>query len=152
VKARKPGGLAAIVVAGFMGFMNGACGHARTVQKPEEGADTAAKADAGATTVRHAQQPKLAQGGVKTSNGIELTTSSAGQLKTGAARLIQQRLARAGVLAGDHETGDLDAETLAALTRFQEKHALPATGEPDRATVNQLGLAADAVFKVGAGP
>ena len=129
--------------------MSAACGHARTVQTPDEAAATP---DAG--TESHAKPPKakLAQGSLKTSNGIELTTSPAGQLKPGAAKLIQQRLARAGVLAADHETGELDTETLAALTRFQEKHELPATGEPDRATVKQLGLAPDAVFKVGAAP
>ena len=146
MKSRNPGRLLAGVL---VGIMSAGCGHARTVQTPDE---VAATPDAG--TEGHAKRPKtaLTPESLKTSNGIELTTSPAGQLKPGAAKLIQQRLARAGLLAGDHETGELDGETLAALARFQEKHELPATGEPDRTTVKQLGLAPDAVFKVGAAP
>ena len=116
-----------------------ACGHARTVEAP-------------AATAPRAQRPReqpFAGGTMKTDEGMTLATSPAGLLQPGAAEKLQARLARAGMLGQGEQTGDLDAATRAALERFQKKHDLPATGEPDDATVRVLGLAPDEIFRSG---
>ena len=50
---------------------------------------------------------------------------------------------------GVKETGQLDDATRAALERFQRRHHLAATGLPDLATVDQLGLDTDKIFQTG---
>jgi hypothetical protein len=77
----------------------------------------------------------------------ELTTSAEGLLLADGPRLIQEALADRGYLAKDHRTGQLDAETSAALRKFQEKEELARTGYPDRETVRKLGLSIAKVFK-----
>lgn len=62
-------------------------------------------------------------------------------------RLIQQALSKRGYFAGEHQTGELDEETAAALRRFQSDEKSPRTGYPDRETVRKLGLDVDQVFK-----
>lgn len=71
------------------------------------------------------------------SPGFALTTS----------RLIQEALAERGYLSKDHQTGELDAETSAALRRFQAAEEVARTGYPDRETVRKLGLSVARVFK-----
>ncbi len=66
--------------------------------------------------------------------------------------MIQQRLSSAGTLSEEQQTGELDVGTRAALRRFQEANGLPATGDPDGATVSKLGLKASDVFKAGGPP
>jgi len=81
--------------------------------------------------------------------GVPVASAPDALLKPGAARLIQERLVRAGVLREGHATEKLDGPTRAALARYQKSHDLPATGEPDGATVDKLGLKADDVFVSG---
>jgi peptidoglycan hydrolase-like protein with peptidoglycan-binding domain len=111
-----------------------ACGHTRTSALSEtEGAPSATTPPPTFTS----------------ENGIPLSTSSGGLLKPGAAKMIQQRLENAGVLPEEEETGAMDAVTRAAISRFQDAHGLPATGEPDLDTVEKLGLKAKDVFVSG---
>ena len=88
------------------------------------------------------QQPATGKG----KSAVPLTTSPAGLLREGAAKKIQQRLARAGAPAEMKASGELDGPTRAALARYQRAHDLPATGDPDDATVQRLGLDPDEVF------
>jgi hypothetical protein len=80
---------------------------------------------------------------------VRLTTSPAGLLREGAARKLQQALARAGEPVEGKASGELDGPTRAALARFQRAHDLPATGDPDEATVRRLGLDPAEVFVSG---
>jgi len=50
---------------------------------------------------------------------------------------IKARLANLGYYSGPIN-GDLDAATIAAITRFQSEHDLEATGKPDKATASAL--------------
>jgi murein L,D-transpeptidase YcbB/YkuD len=116
------------------------CGHTHQVESGEP------KADAGAPAERH-ELPERTH----SETGTPLATSSAGLLKPGAMRTIQQRLAKKGVLGEGHESGKLDAATRAAVTRFQDAQGLPATGELDDATIEKLGLHPKDLFEAGAG-
>jgi len=54
-------------------------------------------------------------------------------------RALQEALNRQGIaVATDGVLGD---ETRAAIRRYQSQHHLPVTGEPDRATLDKLGVA-----------
>jgi hypothetical protein len=115
-----------------------ACAHAREVEpvepRPEEGATPS-------TSIRGVSRDER--------TGIPIASTPGALLKPGAARLIQERLARAGALRAGHTTERLDAATFAALARYQKAHDLPATGQPDGATIDKLGLSADDVFVSG---
>ena len=132
-----------------------ACGHARTV-----GPTDPARADDGKTEAAAAEAPAKRpptrrsrdDGDSGGKEGVPLPTSPAGLLKPGALKMIQQRLSSAGTLSEGRQTGELDVETRAALRRFQEANGLPATGDPDGATVGKLGLKANDVFKTGETP
>jgi hypothetical protein len=87
--------------------------------------------------------------GTKSKNGLPLTTSPLPLLQPGAAKKIQERLAKEGLLKEKHASGELDGPTNAALTRFQRKQKLPATGYPDDATIRKLGLDPKEVFAPG---
>jgi peptidoglycan hydrolase-like protein with peptidoglycan-binding domain len=54
-------------------------------------------------------------------------------------KLIQQRLTAEGVYAGPID-GELNAQTAAALRRYQEKQGLPVSGAADEATLRALQL------------
>jgi peptidoglycan hydrolase-like protein with peptidoglycan-binding domain len=131
------------------------CGHARTVGP----ADTA-RADDRKTKVAAAEAPAKRPPAQRSlddeesggKGGVPLPTSPAGLLKPGALKMIQQRLSSAGALSEEGQTGQLDVETRSALRRFQEANDLPATGDPDGATVAKLGLKANDVFKTGETP
>lgn len=77
----------------------------------------------------------------------ELAMSPEGLMLEDGPRLIQRALADRGYLAADHQTGTLDAETSAALRKFQADQKLARTGAPDRETVRKLGVALSKVFK-----
>jgi len=54
-------------------------------------------------------------------------------------KLIQQRLAAEGVYASPVD-GEVNAQTEAALRRYQEKQGLPVSGAADEATLRALQL------------
>jgi hypothetical protein len=124
------------------------CGHARTVE-PAPGHERPPFD----TSASSAHKPEHVGGGQPSAappeSAIPLATTPAGLLKAGAAKLIQERLARAGALARREPTDDLDEPTRAALARFQRDQGLPATGDPDGATVGKLGLRPEDVFSSG---
>ena len=141
----------AVVVCVAAGAL--ACGHARTVGPTDSArADdrrseaVAAEAPAKRAPPRRSRDDEGSDGGKE---GVPLATSPAGLLKPGALKMIQQRLSNAGALSEERQTGELDVETRAALRRFQEANGLPATGDPDGATVGKLGLKPNDVFKAG---
>jgi hypothetical protein len=93
------------------------------------------------------EAPEKGEGKIKVA--VPLTVSPVGLLREGAAKKLQQRLAQAGTPVEGKDSGELDGPTRAALARYQRAHDLPATGDPDEATVRRLGLAPDEVFVSG---
>ena len=75
------------------------------------------------------------------------SSAAAVSLKPGAVEMIQQRLESVGALSAQQSTGEMGAATRAALARFQEGNHLPITGEPDEATIRQLGLNPKNIFE-----
>jgi peptidoglycan hydrolase-like protein with peptidoglycan-binding domain len=127
-----------LVVAAAVAVALGGCSHTRSVAPAEEPAPTKE------SKKESAKEEPLAPS--KTT-----PSSPAALLAPGAARDIQEKLAKSGDLDGA-PSGELDGPTRAALARFQRAHDLPATGIPDDATVEKLGLQPAAVFKkTGAG-
>jgi len=76
-----------------------------------------------------------------------LATSPAGLLKPGAAKQIQNALVNRRYLADGAQSGQLDAPTEKALRSFQQDNKLPATGVPDDATIEKLGISPGEVFR-----
>ena len=58
---------------------------------------------------------------------------------------VQRALAQRKLLA-EHEEGELDAPTSAAIRKFQEEEGLAATGFPDRETLRRLGIDPEASY------
>jgi peptidoglycan hydrolase-like protein with peptidoglycan-binding domain len=52
-------------------------------------------------------------------------------------KLVQQRLQAEGVYAGPVD-GELNAQTEAALRRYQQKQGIPPSGAPDEQTLKEL--------------
>ena len=52
-------------------------------------------------------------------------------------KLVQQRLQAEGVYAGPVD-GELNAQTEAALRRYQQKQGIPPSGAPDAQTLKEL--------------
>lgn len=77
----------------------------------------------------------------------ELSTSADALMLPEGPRLIQEALSERGYLAKDHQTGQLDPQTSAALRKFQADEEVARTGYPDRETVRKLGLSIAKVFK-----
>lgn len=63
---------------------------------------------------------------------------------------VQEALSRRGYL-GRHRAGDLDADTTAAVQRFQSDEGLARTGFPDRETLSRLGIDPDEAYGSGSG-
>lgn len=80
----------------------------------------------------------------------ELVNSPGGLMRPEGPRLIQVALAKLGYLQSDHQTGELDGATSAALRKFQADRGVARTGSPDRETVRKLGLSPEAVFRSSA--
>jgi peptidoglycan hydrolase-like protein with peptidoglycan-binding domain len=78
---------------------------------------------------------------------IPVASTPQGLLKEGAVRKIQERLRARGLLAGDPIADQLDADTRAALAKFQKQEGLPATGLPSYETARHLGLDLDEIFQ-----
>jgi peptidoglycan hydrolase-like protein with peptidoglycan-binding domain len=124
----------------LLGLVGLACGHTHHVESGEPQNDAGPPAEGRRVPER-----------THSETGVPLATSSAGLLKPGAVRSIQQRLVKAGVLTEEHETGKMDAATRTAVTKFQDAKGLPATGELDGATVEKLGLDPKEIFEAGPG-
>ena len=60
---------------------------------------------------------------------------------------IQDALRERGLLQGEVKRGDLDTPTSVALVKLQEQRDLARTGQPDRATLEALGLKPADVFQ-----
>lgn len=78
--------------------------------------------------------------------GIPVAATPQGLMREGAEARIQERLRARGLLRGGESTGELDADTRAALRTFQKSQGLPATGLPSYETALHLGLDLDAIF------
>lgn len=118
------------------------CSHTQSVGSAEEPEKATAKAEA---PEKKAEAPR------KVVSSPTTPSSPSALLKPGGAKAIQDKLASAGELKED-PSGQLDGPTRSALARYQRSNNLPATGLPDDATVQKLGLKVDDVFKpTGAG-
>lgn len=59
---------------------------------------------------------------------------------------IQSALAKAGAYEGD-PTGNWDAKTIAAMTKFQQSNGLSPSGKLDALSLQKLGLGSDTAGK-----
>jgi peptidoglycan hydrolase-like protein with peptidoglycan-binding domain len=121
-----------LIAAAAVAVALGGCSHTRSVAPTEE-------------------DPSQKEAPAPFAESKATPSSPASLLAPGAARDIQEKLAKTGDLESE-PSGELDGPTRAALARFQRAHDLPATGLPDGATVEKLGLKpADVFKKTGAG-
>jgi peptidoglycan hydrolase-like protein with peptidoglycan-binding domain len=79
------------------------------------------------------------------SSGVPLSTSPGGLLTDDGLAAVQEKLVDEGHL--ERTTGAFDERTRSALKDFQKKNGLAATGAPDLATVRQLGLEPEGIFR-----
>jgi hypothetical protein len=142
-------GLVALALAACLA----ACSHTKSVgSETESAAEQAGPPYDENAPAKHRPARAEASAGPRTfksTGGVPLSTSPVGLLKPGAAKRIQEQLAGQGALPADQVTGQLDGPTRSALARFQAEHQLPATGDPDDATVKKLGLDAADIFVSG---
>jgi len=125
------------------------CGHTKSVEPTAEPGHEHPPFDKSAPSAHkpeHAEGGHASSGPPRSPTGLPLATSPEQLLKPGAAKKIQERLVHAGALKRETATDELDRETRAALARYQQSQGLPATGDPDGATIDRLGLKADDVF------
>lgn len=61
-------------------------------------------------------------------------------LSSATVKALQESLNKQGIAV--KTDGVLDAETREAVKKYQSQHHLPVTGEPDKATLDKLGVAA----------
>lgn len=66
------------------------------------------------------------------------TTSAPSSLSEPVVRALQEALNRQGISV--KVDGQLSDETRAAVRKYQSQHHLPVTGEPDKATLDKLGV------------
>jgi hypothetical protein len=160
----------ALVAGALLGMVAAACGHARQ-PPPAPAAPAAARSEPAAAPVapaaapvepppapRPAVAPEPAPPAVAlppappaASHSVPAFAVTPEGLKPGAVKMIQQRLENAGSLRAQEESGQLDAVTRSALERFQDANELPATGEPDEATIRKLGLEPRNIFEPAPG-
>jgi peptidoglycan hydrolase-like protein with peptidoglycan-binding domain len=74
-----------------------------------------------------------------------MAMTPAALLKPGAVRQLQEALNNHGIEAP--ENGAFDQATQKSLIEFQRKAKIAQTGLPDRETLKQLGLDADAIYR-----
>jgi peptidoglycan hydrolase-like protein with peptidoglycan-binding domain len=116
------------------------CGHTKSVESPSKANKEEAPKPA-------APAPSSAG---RPGEEIPVAESPAALFKPGGVRDIERKLAAAGLLDRQHETGKLDESTRRALRRFQDQKNLPATGVPDEETVKKLGLDPKQIFRSAA--
>jgi len=77
-------------------------------------------------------------------------TAPAPALSEAAVKALQEALNKQGIAV--KADGILNDETKAAIRRYQSQHHLPVTGEPDKATLDKLGVAAGKSGEAPAAP
>jgi hypothetical protein len=87
------------------------------------------------------------EGGASTGVALEVSLTPEAQFKEGSVERIQDALRERGLLEGEVKRGDLDVPTSVALGRLQAERDLARTGQPDRATLEALGLEPQDVFQ-----
>jgi hypothetical protein len=92
------------------------------------------------------------EGGESTGVELKVSLTPEGQFREGAVERIQDALRERGLLEGEVKRGDLDVPTSVALGRLQAERDLARTGQPDRATLEALGLDPKDVFRPRAIP
>lgn len=130
------------------------CGHTERVRAPEPettpqdeapapgpGSEGEPAEESPATSPGQSDQSQL-----PSEPRVPLAASPGALMQAEAIEALQKSLKSAGFLEGSL-SGRLDAETEQALRAYQRAHDLPATGLPDRATAESLGLDPDDLFK-----
>jgi hypothetical protein len=92
------------------------------------------------------------EGGEATGVELKVSLTPEGQFREGAVERIQDALRERGLLEGEVKRGDLDVPTSVALGKLQAERDLARTGQPDRATLEALGLEPRDVFQPRAIP
>jgi peptidoglycan hydrolase-like protein with peptidoglycan-binding domain len=144
---------AALVVAAALTCA--ACFHTHQVAKGDKGDDSAKEEKSGDRAER---QPKESEGGAsaKPSQARRpqkpgrppLSAGPAGLFAPGGVEEVQNALAHKGYLdMSQAKKGDIDAETSAAVRKFQADQGIARTGNPDHETVRRLGLDPDKLFR-----
>jgi hypothetical protein len=125
------------------------CAHAKTVDRG--GDNEKASDEKTAKAKADPNKPPRAQGrstpATKPGHPPVAATPE-GLFKPGAAEKIQAALERRGQLQKGHRSSSLDADTVAALKKFQGAEKIAQTGAPDHETVERLGLDAADVYVV----
>ncbi|HEY2027891.1 MAG TPA: peptidoglycan-binding domain-containing protein [Myxococcales bacterium] len=133
-----------------------ACFHTHKVAKGDKG-DTDAKEEK-SDGERSAPQPKESEGGAaaKPSQARRpekpgrppLSAGPAGLFVPGGVEQVQNALAHKGYLdMGQAKEGEIDAQTSAAVRKFQSDQGIARTGNPDHETLRRLGLDPDKLFR-----
>jgi hypothetical protein len=92
------------------------------------------------------------EGGEATGVELKVSLTPEEQFREGAVERIQDALRERGLLEGEVKRGDLDVPTSVALGKLQAEKDLARTGQPDRATLEALGLKPGDVFQPRAIP
>jgi peptidoglycan hydrolase-like protein with peptidoglycan-binding domain len=144
-----------------------ACFHTHKVAKGDKDAkspeEQASPATGGARTraasdEQAAPQPKESEGGAaaKPSQARRpqkpgrppLSAGPAGLFVPGGVEQVQNALAHKGYLdMSQVKEGDIDAQTSAAVRKFQSDQGIARTGNPDHETLRRLGLDPDKLFR-----
>jgi len=130
-----------------------ACFHTHKVEKGDKGDAKEAQSDD-----REARQPKESEGGAsaKPSQARRpqkpgrppLSAGPEGLFVPGGVEQVQNALAHKGYLdMGEAKKGEIDAQTSAAVRKFQSDQGIARTGNPDHETLRRLGLDPDKLFR-----
>ncbi len=134
--------IAALLAAG--------CSHTKHVEEGEGGEGSAQASQSAQPTEKEggpAAQARAARRPQKPGRP-PLAASPGGLFAPGGVEQIQKALASRGYLdLGSAKLGDIDAETSAAVRKFQSDEGIARTGNPDHETVRRLGLDPDQLFR-----
>jgi hypothetical protein len=132
------------------GAVAGACAHAKTTddgteeQPPKEETQAETKAKPRSAPEPGSRAPELRPGD---RDAMPVATKPEALLAPGAADKIRERLVDTGYL--DEDAAPSAGAMRDSIQRFQRAQDLPATGVPDHATVERLGLDPDETFRRG---
>lgn len=96
----------------------------------------------GAIRETQAQMKSTPGSGMGAKGGAAGQTQAQAPLSAATIKSLQEALNKQGIQT--KVDGVLGNETRAALRRYQSEHHLPVTGEPDKATLDKLGVASGA--------